>query len=111
MRDVPALGECFASVVSSLDLNDLDCLLHDLVVTTTTEPAAVIALQVVVQATVMRLQDESVNKTEVRFILGKVLFHITRNFLITKSSEIFILLLRLAVQFLREIVTSSSRPN
>jgi hypothetical protein len=60
---------------------------------------------------VLRLEDGNVDKSEMRFILGKVLFDITRSFLITKSSEIFILLLRLAGKFLREIVYPRSPTN
>jgi hypothetical protein len=105
---VAALGVCFGSVVSSLDLSDLESLLNDLSVTATNEPAAIGALQMAIQITVMRLEDENVDMNEIRFVLGKVLFNITRNVLITKSSEIFILLLRLAGHFLREIVHPQS---
>jgi hypothetical protein len=90
-----------------LDLNDLDLLFHELTATATEEPAAVMALRVAIQATVLRLADDGIDKSKIRFILGKVLFDITRNILVTKSSDIFVLLLRLAVHFLREIVTTS----
>ena len=109
--DVAMLGASFASVVSKLDLNGLDLLLEEIVATAVEEPAAVVALEVTVQAAVMRLDDEGANKSEIRFNLGKVLFNITRNILVTGSSDIFILFLRLVGKFLREIVASLASRN
>ena len=104
--DVPTFGGSFARIVSKLDLNDLDLLLQEIVATAIEEPAAVVVLEVTIHAAVMRLEGEETNKSQIRFNLGKVLFNITRNILVTRSSDVFVLFLRLAGKFLREIVAS-----
>ena len=107
--DVPTCGGSFARIISKLDLNDLDLLLQEIVATAIDEPAAVVVLEVTIRAAVMRLEDEGAKKSEIHFSLGKVLFNITRNILVTRSSDIFVSFLRLAGKFLREIVASLVR--
>jgi hypothetical protein len=108
----PQIIQSFERLISTLNGVAYDLTLQELVATAVHDVAAVEAVQIAVGAPptgICLIDAKLIAGDDLDFVFAKVLFQLTRNILLTSSSDAFIGMLKLVQRILREKVTIPSQ--